>query len=100
MRSFAETDKVFDGDQAACEAEDHIDRNEAPKLKPGEGGTIYAKPHRLANDNICFNRRMIGKTFVKKINDGKDYTCDRHEGKNKKSPARPDVWKCLCDDII
>ena len=101
MRSFAQTNKVFDGNEAARHAEDHIDSDETSKLQPGKGGAVDPKPHRLTDNDICFGGSFfIGKSFVKKINNGKDSACERHKDQNKKSPARPDVWKCVVNDVV
>lgn len=100
MRFFTQADEVFDGDEATREAEDHVDRDEAPKLKPGEGGTINAKPHRLTDNDVRFGGHFVGEAFMEKVNDGKDGACERHEGKDKKSPAGPDVGKRLCDNVV
>ena len=100
MRFFAQADEIFDGNETTCEAEDHVDRDEAPELKPGKGGAIDTKPNRLTNDNICFGGNFGGKTFVEEVDDGKDSARKRYEGKYEKSPAGPDVGKCSCDDIV
>ena len=100
MRFFAQTDKVFDGDESASEGKNHIDGDEAPELKPCDGRAVDTEPHRLTDNDVRFGRDLIWKTLVKEVDDGKDGTCERHEGKDEKSPARPDVGKCLCDDIV
>ena len=100
MRSFAQADKVFDGDEAACQAEDDIDRDKAPELEPGEGRAIDAEPKCLPDNDTGFGGRFIGKTFVEEENNGKDGACQRHEGQDEKSPARPNVGKCLCNEVV
>jgi hypothetical protein len=35
MRSFSKPDKIFDGGKPDRQTENHIDRGEAPELKPG-----------------------------------------------------------------
>lgn len=100
MRFFAQADEVFDGDQSARKAEDHVDRDEASELKPGEGRAVHAEPQRLTYDDIRFGGNLIGKSFVKEVDDGQDGACKRHEGEDEKSPAGPDVGKRLRDDVI
>ncbi len=100
MRFFAQADEIFDGDEPAREAEDHVDGDEAPELKPGDGRAVDTEPHRLTDNDVRFGGDLIGKTFVEEVDDGQDGACERHEGKDEKSPARPDVGKCLCDDVV
>ena len=79
MRFFAHSDKVFDGNQTTGKREDHIDCHETSKLEPRKGRAINAKPHRLADYNICRGGNFIRETFMKKVNDGKDGTGKRQE---------------------
>ena len=69
-------------------------------MKPRKRGAIHAEPHRLTDDYIGIGRDRIREPFVKEVNDGQDCACERHEAKNEKSPARPNIGKCVVNDVI
>jgi len=100
MRVFAQAHEVFDGGKPARKAEDDIDRDQTPQLKPGEGRPVDAEPQRLTDDHVRFSRRFTWKATMKKINNGQDGACDCHQRQDEKTPARPDVWKCLGDEKV
>ena len=100
MRFFTQTHEVFDGNKPARKTEDHIDCDETTKLKPGKSRAIDAKPQRLTNDHVRIGWLFIGKAPMEKVDDGQDRACERHQCKDKKSPARPDVWKGLSDEEV
>jgi len=100
MGFFAQADEVLDGNETARQAEYHVNCDEPPKLQPGKGGAVDPKPHRLTNNDVRIDRHLFWKSFMKKINNGKDGSRKRHESENEKSPPRPDIWKCLRDDIV
>lgn len=100
MGFFAQANKVFNGDEPTRQAKDHIDRDEAPELEPGECCTIDAEPQRLTNDHVRFNRFFIGEAPMEEINNGQDYARERNKREDEKTPARPDVGKGLCNEEI
>ena len=100
MRAFAQADEVFDGNETARKAEDHVDCDKASELKPGESGAVHTEPHRLTDNDVRFSGDLIVETLVEEVDDGKYGACERHEGEYEKSPAGPDVGKCLCDDVV
>src|SRR5215207_1836362 len=100
MRFFAQAREVFDGSQPAGEPKDHIDGDQTAELQPGKRRAINTKPQRLTNYDICFGRFFTRKPAVEKVDDRKKSTRERHESKNKKSPALPDKGKGLCDEKI
>ena len=93
MRFFAQANEVFDGDQPAREAEDHVDGDEAPQLKPGESRAVDPNPQGLSNNDLRIGRRLAGKTAVEIIRNGKHQARERHDPENEESPARPNGGK-------
>lgn len=100
MRSFAQAREIFKGSQAAGQSQHHVDRYKPSQLQPGKRGAIDAEPHRLPHNDIGFGRFVTGKASMQEIDDRQHRTGERHQGENKKTPARPDVGKCLCDQEV
>lgn len=97
MRTFAQAQEIFDGDQTTRQPKDDIDGNETTQLQPGEGGAVYAKPHCLPHDDVGIGGRVIGKAAMKEIDNGKHGASNRQQSEDEETPTRPNVWKGLCD---
>lgn len=70
MRTFTQTQEIFDGDQTKAKTEDHVDGDKATELQPGKRGTIDTEPHGLPYDDIGIGGRVVGKAAMKKVYDG------------------------------
>lgn len=92
MRAFAQAEEVFDGEDAARQAEDNVDRNEAAELKPRESRAVDAKPHRLTHDDVGFGGRLARKAAMKKIDDRKNCAGEREDQQREESPTEPNYW--------
>lgn len=92
MRAFAQAEEIFDGEDAASQAEDHVDRDEATELKPCERCAVDAEPNCLTHDDIGFGGRVGGKAAMKKIDDGKKDAGERKDQQREESPAEPNYW--------
>lgn len=100
MRFFAQARKIFNGKQPQRETDYHVDGNKAPELQPGKRRAVDAKPHRLPDDDVGFSRLFGWKAPVKEVHNGQNCTRQSDQDQYKKSPARPDVWKCLGDQKV
>ena len=101
MRFFAQACEVFEGSQPTRQTKNNINCNEPSELKPGQCGPVNAKPNCLTNNDVCFRGMFfIGESAMEEIDNGQDCPGNCHQCKDEKSPARPDIWKCLCDEKI
>ena len=89
MRAFAQAEEIFDGEDAARQAENHVDRDEAAELKPRERCAVDAEPDCLPHDDVRFRGRLARKAAVKKIDDGKNCASEREDQQREESPAEP-----------
>src|SRR5690349_8183578 len=100
MRFFPQTREVLDGSQTAREPQDDIDGHQPSKLQPGKRCAVDAKPQGLPDNHVCIGWLLTAETAVKEVDDRQKGARERHQHQNEKSPARPDVRKCIIDKEI
>ena len=97
---FANADEIFGGDESACETEDHIKRDEPPKLQPGKCGAVDSHPHGLTDEHVGIGGRVGWEALMQIKDDGKRGAGKCHEKQDEKSPARPDEGQGECEKQI
>ena len=87
MCFLAQTDEVLYGSQSTRKTEDHVDRNQATELQPGERRPVDAEPYCLTNDNIGFGRRLAREAAMNEVDNRQNGAGDRHQHQHKEAPS-------------
>ena len=100
MRFLSQAREVFEGSQPAGETQNHVDGHKPSELQPSKRSAIHTEPQCLADDHICLRRFIAGKAAMEKIDYGQYGTGQRHQHKEEKRPARPNIRERSVDEKI